>query len=822
MEGSRGGRRWRRSAAFIAITLVFGMVSFFAGAGSSNAVASQSLGSQWNAEDGVVDTTGVADIPDASGHADATNYNEGASEDTVCPAVQAGTAANKDDVDHVYFGVQATATTVFTYMGWHRIATNGTTTIDFELNHSGVPKSNCNGYNPARQAGDILVTYDFQGSGPFTIDISFSRWVGTADAGTWVPATPPLSGTAHKESISADGAFGELVIDLDAAGVLTATRCESFSGFFVKTRSSSQNFSNTIKDFVPPQKATVSNCGAISIHKQDDAEAALQGVQFDLYTDVNNAPGVAVTPAVSCTTDASGDCTMSDIEVGTYWVVEHAAPSGHTGADPQKAVVTASATVSLTFENPRKPASITILKVDDTQAENPLSGAQFSLYSGGNPVSGKTCTTGSDGTCSITNILPPGTYTVKETVTPAGYDTAADQTVDLELDETAPLKFVDPLKGIGVSLVKKVNGVHSTEADPLLVESGSTVTYTVTIENTGDVPLTISALSDTLNADLPDDCEQGIGSTLDVGEDFTCTYQSAVTEDAHNVASVTGTDVLNRTTSDSDEVFVTPINPGIALSKTGPSAAHVGEKVAYTFTVGNLGDTPLSNVTLTDDRCTDDPVISSKSGGNDDDVLDLDETWTYTCEYTVVEADGASVVNNAEVAGTDPLETTVKATDDYTFPVLHPSITIDKTANPTSITDSGPVTYTYVVTNNGDTTLFDIAVTDDVLGAIGSIASLGAGESQTLTKTVTVTTSTKATNVGTATGADVLGFKVSDTDDATISVVLGVVIERPKPAPVTLPKTGAMLLRETWWALLLIGLGGLLVATTRRRSRRLN
>lgn len=1012
MEGSRSGGWGRRYAAALAVALVAGFVSFFVSTASSGAAPPPpptSLGSQWYAHDGVLDTNGVTDIPDPSGHADTSNYNEGASEDTICPAVQAGTAANKDDVDHVYFGVQATTTTVYTYMAWHRIATNGTTTIDFELNHSGQLKTNCNGYNIARQAGDILVSYDFQGSGPFTIDISFSRWVGDANAGTWVAATPPLSTTAHDEGMSPDGAFGELVMDLDLAGVLTRAKCDTFSDFFVKTRSSSQNFSNTIKDFVPPQTANISNCGGIKIHKQDDAHAAMSGVQFDLYTDVNGAQGVPVVPAVSCTTDAGGDCTMSNIEVGTYWVVEHAVPAGHTGAAPQKVTVAADTVAPLTFENPRIPATINVTKIDDnsdpvagaiftlytnssnapgtatsyqctsnaagtcsmtnvlvtpgtywvvetstpagydtaspasvqvdyggtasvtmtdtrqpatvnilktddadpanalsgadfalytddsgapgsavagktctTDAQgacsignilppatywvvetktpaghdtapaqsvtlglnstvsltfvdprqpatinilkydggtNPLAGAEFSLLSGGQLVSGKVCTTSAQGTCSIGGILVEGDYVVRETKTPDGYTTAADQAVNgLTFGETRTLTFHDPVKSIGVSLVKNVNGEHSTEADPLLVESGDTVTYTATIKNTGDLPLTITALSDTLNGDFASACPQAVGSTLDVGADFTCTYDSAITDPAHNVASVSATDVLERTATASDEVFVQPINPAISLSKTGPSAAHVGDVVTYTFMVGNLGDTGLSDVTLTDARCAAAPTLTAKANGNQDDVLDPSETWTYTCKYTVTAADDSSVKNTANVSGMDVLEKTVTAAATYTFPVLHPAIAIDKTANPTSVTDSGPVTYTYVVTNVGDTTLFNIVVSDDVIGAIGTIDQLAAGASSTLTKTVTVTTSTTPTNVGTAAGTDVLGQQVSASDSATISVVLGEVITRPAPvAPVTLPRTGAMIRREAGWAALFIGLGLALVATTRRR-----
>lgn len=61
------------------------------------------------------------------------------------------------------------------------------------------------------------------------------------------------------------------------------------------------------------------------------------------------------------------------------------------------------------------------------------------------------------------------------------------------------------------------------------------------------------------------------------------------------------------------------------------------------------------------------------------------------------------------------------------------------------------VKYSYGVTNNGSTTVTGIGVTDDKLGAIGSIASLAPGATQTLSATTLIGRTT--TNVATATAA---------------------------------------------------------------------
>ncbi len=66
------------------------------------------------------------------------------------------------------------------------------------------------------------------------------------------------------------------------------------------------------------------------------------------------------------------------------------------------------------------------------------------------------------------------------------------------------------------------------------------------------------------------------------------------------------------------------------------------------------------------------------------------------------------------------------------------------------ITVGGTVTWTYVVTNTGDVTLYDIEVTDDVLGSIGTIDSLAPGALETFTVNGTAVAG-QYENIGTVT-----------------------------------------------------------------------
>jgi ethanolamine utilization microcompartment shell protein EutS len=151
------------------------------------------------------------------------------------------------------------------------------------------------------------------------------------------------------------------------------------------------------------------------------------------------------------------------------------------------------------------------------------------------------------------------------------------------------------------------------------------------------------------------------------------------------------------------------------------------------------------------------------------------------------------------------------ASDDASILVICPAIDIVKTVNPVSGNPGDTVTYTYLVTNTGDTTLYNISVDDDVIGHIGDIAELAAGDSVTLTKDwVLPANEVLVTNVGTATGTDVLGKTVSANDDASVTIVEA--NNPPKPPGSDVQRFGLV-------ALALLALGFLALAFGRRRGR---
>jgi hypothetical protein len=132
--------------------------------------------------------------------------------------------------------------------------------------------------------------------------------------------------------------------------------------------------------------------GTINIQKQDDAGNPLGNVTFKLYTDVNdlNNPNDQGPPdgptdpnqdsrgsedtgtTLTCTTAASGtdkgSCSITDIPLGKYWVVEDSGlPAGYEVAPDQYADVGLGTTagqgqtISRTFIDPRKHKVVVIV-----------------------------------------------------------------------------------------------------------------------------------------------------------------------------------------------------------------------------------------------------------------------------------------------------------------------------------------------------------------------------------------------------------------------------------------------------------------------------
>ncbi len=353
-----------------------------------------------------------------------------------------------------------------------------------------------------------------------------------------------------------------------------------------------------------------------------------------------------------------------------------------------------------------------------------------------------------------------------------------------------------------------------------------TVTYTFTVTNGGNTPLSSVSVTDPLLGGLLTATPSGDTNTngvLDITEtwvyvqDYSVTQSDIDTGSITNQATATGEGV-NGTVSDDDTAITTLLEScidAIALTKTGvfndvdtSGCTTAGiDTVTYTFTVTNGGNTPLSSVSVTDPLLGGLLTATPSGDTNTNGVLDITETWVYVQDYSVTQSDidTGSITNQATATG-EGVNGTVSDDDTAITTLLEScldAIALTKTGVFNDVDTSGcttagidTVTYTFTVTNGGNTPLSSVSVTDPLLG--GLLTATPSGDTNTngvldITETwvyvqdYSVTQSDidtgSITNQATATGEGVNGT-VSD-DDTAITTLLESCIDA-----IALTKTG--------------------------------
>ena len=190
--------------------------------------------------------------------------------------------------------------------------------------------------------------------------------------------------------------------------------------------------------------------------------------------------------------------------------------------------------------------------------------------------------------------------------------------------------------------------------------AGETIEYTITVDNTGNVDLTSVVLTDVfaggatlVSGDDGDNASSRPTETWVYSADYTVTQADLnAGADLVNVAAV---DTDQTAPQDDDATSTVDQNPSLTIVKdlTNADDAVVdtaGESIEYTITVDNTGNVDLTNVVLDDVFAGGATLVSGDPTATD--VLETGETWTYTADYVVTQADlnaGAALVNVAAV-----------------------------------------------------------------------------------------------------------------------------------------------------------------------------
>lgn len=307
--------------------------------------------------------------------------------------------------------------------------------------------------------------------------------------------------------------------------------------------------------------------------------------------------------------------------------------------------------------------------------------------------------------------------------------------------------------------------------DSQSVVSGSTVTFTIDVTNTGNVPLTGVAVTDV----LAPDCAKSIGS-LAAGAsitEYTCTVAN-VTEGFTNTAGVSGMYGTTQVSdSDTAAVTVTPVPaPAIEVQKTPDTQSVVsGSTVTFTINVSNTGNVPLTGVSVSDPLAPN--CVRAYLG-----TLEPGASITaYTCTVSNVTegftnvATASGTYGGASYSDLDDAVVTVT-------PVPVAGIEIQKTPDTQTIASGGTATFSIVVTNTGTIPMTGVSVADPLTpGCVrASLGALAPGASTVVYTCTTGSLTAGFTNVATATGTYGEAGSISDSDSAAVTVT-------PPPPP---------------------------------------
>ena len=212
-----------------------------------------------------------------------------------------------------------------------------------------------------------------------------------------------------------------------------------------------------------------------------------------------------------------------------------------------------------------------------------------------------------------------------------------------------------------LDIEKLTNGVDADLPPGPSVRVGDPVTWTYLVSSTGVVSLTSIVVTDSVTGVTP------VYVSGDVNSD------DILDPDEQWLYRATGIAVQGQYTNTGYAAGVTPegdpahaqdashyfgeLFAAIEIEKSA-SAAFVapGTTVTYTFVVSNVGDAPLHDVVVSDNRCAPVTFVSGDVGA--DGILEVGELWTYTCSRAVL----GPTQNTATVTALDPQDRTV--TDD--------------------------------------------------------------------------------------------------------------------------------------------------------------
>ncbi len=523
----------------------------------------------------------------------------------------------------------------------------------------------------------------------------------------------------------------------------------------------------------------VTNSGNVTLHSVNvvDPMAGLSAVA---------CPASPLAPGSFETCTATYTTTQADLDRGGITNTGTASglpPSGPAVSDPSTVTVPANQGPAITLVKSASIASYSGPGVSVTYSYLVTNSGNVTLTSVNviDPLPGLSTIS-----CPITALAPTASETCSATYTTSQADVDRGHVTNSASAFGTPPTGPPPVSG-GSTVTIQANQhpaltlVKSASLGAFSA-AGTPVTYSYLIANTGNVTLHGVTIADPMPGLSGISCTRAL---LRPGTFESCTATYTTTQADVDRGSITNTGTASGTPpsgppiSQPSSVTIPGTQlPAIALVKSADIStfAAVGTPVNYSYLVTNTGNVTLTALAVADPMPGLSPVTcpgnSLSPGGS--------ETCSATYTTAQADVDRGAIVNTATASGAPPSGAAVTANSTVTVPAVQaPGINLEKSANVNSFSAAGTVvTYSYTVTNTGNTTLNQVVVTDP-MPRLSTIAcpftSLAPAGQEICTATYTTTQADvdagSIINQGMVSGTPPTGPALTDHSTETIDAV---------------------------------------------------
>ena len=268
------------------------------------------------------------------------------------------------------------------------------------------------------------------------------------------------------------------------------------------------------------------------------------------------------------------------------------------------------------------------------------------------------------------------------------------------------------------------------------VNAGDQVKLTYSLKNTGTAKITNLSITDPA---VPDGVASGISLSAGGSKTVSKTITASETVTSTPKASFTANGSTHTKSVDSKKITVNGGDASLSVSAIADKALiNSGDTVTFTIAIRNDSTVAVNNITVTDDQGN--TVKSGLSIAASAENNTKTETFTYQTTLTSPRAVTfkVSYPSGDETKTVTSSPVVVNINGQPFLSATPTNVSISATADPTTLTLPGEVTFTITVENIGDVTLKDVEVSESRLGTLGTFSTLAVGEKQTLTKKTTV------------------------------------------------------------------------------------